>query len=415
MTGIQQNYYGVWLHEYRVGTLSQKGDHTRFVFDEDYLNSANRPVLGLHFEQDLTAKHSRALRLPEWFSNLLPEGILRDWIARDRQVSPTREMELLAQVGHDLPGAVRVREIDSPTADTEQWPEMDTSDPAGSSPPGTWKFSLAGVALKFSMLQDRDRLTLPAADQRGDWIVKLPDREFPQVPRNEYAMMRLAALAGIDVPQVELVHRDSVDGLPETVWPTGEEWAYSIRRFDRTATRGLIHIEDLAQVRNFFPEHKYDGTFETVAALIYRNRQLADLQEFVRRLTFGVLIGNGDAHLKNWSLIYRTPTRPQLAPAYDLVSTGYYRQLSGRGEEDLALKFGGRRHFGSLSLASFDRLDARLARSGSLAEVALATVRSVHAHWPRIADENLGSFPELRADIADRIARMSRQLGASDR
>lgn len=104
----RETRYAVWLRRSRVGTLYQRGDYTRFAFTEDYLDDPHRLVLGLIFEQNLKARHAAALRLPYWFSNLLPEGILREWIAADRNVSPQREMELLAQVGHDLPGAVRI-------------------------------------------------------------------------------------------------------------------------------------------------------------------------------------------------------------------------------------------------------------------------------------------------------------------
>lgn len=70
----------VWLGDYRVGTLNQRGDYTWFAFTDEYLNDLDRPVLGLLFEQDMHARHASALRLPPWFSNLLPEGLLRDSI-----------------------------------------------------------------------------------------------------------------------------------------------------------------------------------------------------------------------------------------------------------------------------------------------------------------------------------------------
>lgn len=69
---------------------------------------------------------------------------------------------------------------------------------------GPLRFSLAGVALKFSLLQKQDRLTLPAADQEGDWIVKMPDAGYPELPANEYAMMTLAGQCGIEVSEVRL-------------------------------------------------------------------------------------------------------------------------------------------------------------------------------------------------------------------
>ncbi|MGB6165775.1 MAG: HipA domain-containing protein [Pseudonocardiaceae bacterium] len=215
---------------------------------------------------------------------------------------------------------------------------------------------MAGVALKFSMLAKGDRLTLPACGVGGDWIVKLPDQTYPDVPRNEFTMMSRAASAGIAVPPVRLVHRDELDGLPPDVWPSREEWAYAIRRFDRDAHRDSVHIEDLTQVRNVYPEDKYLGNYETVAALAHRGHDLDSLREFARRLVFTILIANGDAHLKNWSLIYTDPRVPSLAPAYDMVSTAYY--LGER--EMLGLKFGGSRRFERVDVTTFERLQGRL-------------------------------------------------------
>jgi serine/threonine-protein kinase HipA len=412
MAPMIERRYGVWLGLRRVGTLNQRGDYTWFAFTDEYLSDPDRAMLGLIFEQDPSAQHSSALRLPPWFSNLLPEGRLRDWIAADRHVSIDREMELLAQVGHDLPGAVRVLPEDEPPIG--MWdPRRATVDPyAGNAirnmaEPG-WRFSLAGVGLKFSMLRKGDRLTLPAFGEGGDWIVKLPDPLFPDVPRNEYMMMTLAAHAGIEVPDRLLVHRDQLDGLPPNVWPGGELYAYAIRRFDRDERRGRVHIEDLAQVRNFYADMKYAGNFETIASLIYRRHDFPALREFVRRMAFNILISNGDAHLKNWSLIYRDPRSPTLSPAYDLVSTGLYR--IDEAPENLGLKFGKTRRFELISLASFDRLERRLGVvSVGLREVVAETVAQSVRSWPEIADQ-LSDVPLLRSGIEESIIHRSQTL-----
>src|SRR5215470_11296466 len=195
-----ERIHAAWLNHQFVGNLHQRGDHTRLELSPSYLADPRRPVLGLVFAQNLGARHAATLRLSCWFSNLLPEGRLREWIAADRGVSPQREMELLTQVGLDLPGAVRITEA---AGGPDEPPPEDKG----------WRFSLAGVALKFSMLAKGDRLTMPAFGADGDWIVKLPDPVYPDVPRNEFCMMSLAA-AGIDVPAVRLVHRDEIDGLP---------------------------------------------------------------------------------------------------------------------------------------------------------------------------------------------------------
>ncbi|WP_082801298.1 type II toxin-antitoxin system HipA family toxin [Herbidospora cretacea] len=407
MTLIEKRY-GVWLGTRRVGILHQRGDYTWFTIENEYREDPSRPVLGLQFEEDLDARHASALRLPAWFSNLLPEGVLREWIADDRGVSVDREMELLAQVGHDLPGAVRVLpEGEAP--DSGEWDpslHVKPEEPAGQN--HDWRFSLAGVALKFSMLSVGDRLTLPAYGDRGDWIVKLPDTTYPDVPRNEYAMMSLASAVGIDVPEVRLVHRDQVERLPEHIWPATEEWAYAIRRFDRDEDRNLIHIEDLAQVRGFYPHQKYRGNFETIASLIYRGRDRKALREFARRLAFSILISNGDAHLKNWSLVYFDQRVPTLAPAYDLVSTAGYR--SDGAPEDLGLKFAGSKRFVNASIDAFDHLEEKLHAHGAfLSDVVAETINRVQSAWPGIA-HHLSANPIIRRAVDRSIEAHSKTL-----
>ena len=299
--------YSVWINDYRIGSLEQRGDFSRFRLRQDYIEDPERPVLGLIFENDLNKVHSSALRLPPWFSNLLPEGRLRDWIAADRGVPIDREVELLAQVGRDLPGAVRVLDEGLPVED--DWRDGNFAGVEQEVESNGWKFSLAGVGMKFSMLRSEDRLTLPASGEGGNWIVKLPDPSFSDVPRNEFSMMTLAKHVGIDVPELLLVHRDSLSALPENAWRSNEEMAFVIRRFDRAGNGRRIHIEDMAQVSNIYPygDRKYEGNYETVASLIYRGWNIDGVKEFVRRLAFNILIGNGDAHLKNWSLIYLNP------------------------------------------------------------------------------------------------------------
>lgn len=407
-TPLIENRFGVWIGNRLAGRLHQRGDYTWFEIADDYASDPSRPVLGLQFEQDLTARHARAMRLPPWFSNLLPEGVLRQWIADERGVPVSREMELLAQVGHDLPGAVRVLAEGEAPSDEGWDPASHVLNGAPSPTVPEWRFSLAGVGLKFSMLTTDDRLSIPAYGELGDTIVKCPDRIYSEVPRNEYTMMSLAKAVGIDVPDVRLVHRDELGSLPSIVWPEAEEWAYAIKRFDRDEERRPIHIEDFAQVRNFYPEQKYNGNFETLASLIYRGQDLQALQEFARRLAFIVLIENGDSHLKNWSLIYNDLRIPTLSPAYDLVATSGYRVDSR--PESLALKLGGSRRFEHVNLVSFKILQKRLgAVDAELPDVVAQLIKDVVAEWPRF-EENLSAVPTIRRAVGDSIKARSVSL-----
>ncbi|WP_374985375.1 type II toxin-antitoxin system HipA family toxin [Streptomyces fradiae] len=422
MAKLPEKYYAVLLHSRRIGTLCQKGDYTRFLLNESYVTDAHRPVLGLRFEEDLRAPYASALRLPRWFSNLLPEGPLREWIADDRGVSLDREMELLAQVGHDLPGAVQVLHADGPD-DGWEWPDGDRPGGGGRRPDGIyrfpasdspWRFSLAGVALKFSMLAKGDRLTVPAAGVHGDWLVKFPDYRHPDVPRNEFTMMSLARASGLDVPDVRLMHRDELEGLPDRMWPNDEQWAYAVRRFDRAQDerRTAVHIEDFAQVRDKYPQDKYQSTFETVAAIAYRGRDTESLREAARRFAFSIVVGNGDAHLKNWSLIYRDRRVPSLSPAYDLVSTIPYAPSDE--PEDLGLKFGGSKSFERVRLTAFERLESALDRrfgttGARLRQEAVQTVERTRAHWPEF-EVHLADNPDVRGTIGTWINSCAQRL-----
>lgn len=387
---VREVQHAVWLRNRHVGVLHQRGDYTRLTFDVSYRDDPERPVLGLYFEETVLAPQSSALRIPPWFSNLLPEGRVRDWVAEDRGVSVDREMELLAHVGRDLPGAVRIMPIGlQPIEESMSWEHSDNQDllpePSDTESHPGWRISLAGVQLKFAMLSKDDRLTIPGFGEGSDWIVKLPDRQFSMLPQNEFAMMTLARRAGIDVPEIKLVHRDQLSGIPANVWPGDEEWAYAVKRFDRGPQRRLIHIEDLAQVRNFYPHDKYRGNFETIASLIYRQHDIRALREFARRMTFIILTSNGDAHLKNWSLIYRDERIPTLSPAYDLVSTDIYR--AGDDQEDLGLKFGGSKQFDRVSLRIFQRLERRLnATEANLSDIVTETVELVRQNWLEVAE-----------------------------
>ena len=381
-----------------VAHLYARGDYTWLEWQQGYWDDPDRPILGLRFEDNPEERVAAALRLPPWFSNLLPEGRLRQWVALDAGINEQREMLLLVRLGLGLPGAVIVEPVEGEADPT--WRPEQVQFPAVRRHDGeVLRFSLAGVALKFSLLQSGDRLTLPAGNQEGDWIVKMPDAVYPEVPANEFAMMSLAQRCGIDVPEIKMWHRDELPTLPEMAWPQGQEWAYAIRRFDREGN-SRIHIEDLAQVRGFYPDRKYDGSFETAAALMYRGRDEASYLEFVRRLFFSFAIGNGDMHLKNTSLIYRNPRRPVISPAYDLVSTAPYRM---DGSEDLGLKLGRSKRFDEVSPQSFTLLARRI---GASAENTMRTVAEVAGRlgdaWPEMS-EMLDRLPNHRAWLDRRI------------
>lgn len=371
----------VRLHGAPIGTLTRVGgDRTIFAFNDDYIDDDDRPVLGLAFKDALgqlitDVRHAR-IRVPPFFSNLLPEGPLRDYLAESAGVHPSREFFLLWVLGSDLPGAVTVM-----PADGEPWPldgDVDGDEGAGDPRGNALRFSLAGVQLKFSAIHNaRGGLTIPAKGVGGSWIVKLPSREFLRVPENEYSMLTLARLVGLNVPPLELVDVDAVENLPHGIGSL-EGQALAVRRFDRQADGTALHMEDFAQVFGVYPDDKYKrASARGIATVIGAECGEADIAEFIRRLTFNTLIGNADMHLKNWSLTYPDRRRAALAPAYDFVSTVAYIP-----DGEAALNFSRTKRFDRFSedelshLAAKARLPQRL-----VLDTARDTVELFHQHW----------------------------------
>ena len=246
---------------------------------------------------------------------------------------------------------------------------------------------------------------LPAHGESGDWIVKTPDGRYPGLVANEAAMMRLASEVGIEVPEVHVRHYDQVDGLGEGVWPSNEDEAYVVRRFDRSPG-GRIHIEDFAQVLGCFGagEEKYRSTVESLAAIAYRGRDHASLREMVRRTVFNLLIGNGDAHLKNWSLIYPDRKIARLSPAYDLVCTAAYPDHA-----DLGLPFFGTARLSEISRDHFVRLQAGLnVDDDDVLDVVDEMIDRFSSAWAAGAAERVPS--RVAAWIEEHLERIRQQL-----
>ncbi|WJK41250.1 type II toxin-antitoxin system HipA family toxin [Solwaraspora sp. WMMA2056] len=349
---------GEWQN---VGRLVNNDEITRFESDEGYWRQERRLVLGQIFEEnEPTWRPSQRVSVPTWFSHLLPEGYLRSAVALATSVNPKREFPMLLRLGRDdLPGAVRIV-LAEPSSVDLGLAEPLTSENVEAPEDAVLKFSLAGVQPKFSVVMTNARgLTIPARGQAGDWIVKLPDGRpgFGGVPQSELAGLELARRIGIPTPEAMLFEVADIEGLPG--WARSYPGdALAVKRFDRKPNGGRVHAEVLAQVLDVPTTNerlKYvRANFETVASLIGALCGPDAIFDVVDRIVLNVVIGNGDAHLKNWALTYPNGVLPALSPAYDIVPTVLYIE-----NDDLGLKLDGSREFGSVTPASFDRMANR--------------------------------------------------------
>ncbi|CAN5481925.1 type II toxin-antitoxin system HipA family toxin [soil metagenome] len=361
----------------RVGWLSEVGDSLRLSFDPEYVGNAGRLTLSQLYRgataqetvQILNAVNDERLvrvkLLPAFFSNLLPEGRNRERLAQRRGCDVTDELNLLAAAGHDLSGAVEVLpglQVPSDVLELHVTQHLDAIEPLAVAAPLEDGFSVDGFQTKFSAVQDGERYVVRSGDTAGSFLAKLPYAQHPDVVRNEATCYRLAAAVGMNTAQVSVEPIDKLD-VPDSVKETFDQFLL-VRRFDRVALpdglTGRIHFEELTQALGIDARHKYRNLEGAMRALLVMLKSSdasgqQDIDEFFRRWTVNALMGNTDAHAKNWGLLYPDGIHPVLAPAYDLVCVAaYFDPLVG------------------MRLATNERMDRSLRMWGEDAAEALA-------------------------------------------
>jgi len=387
MDNIPLKTLEILLNEIRVGFLTHFQDGKNvFVFDEHYIEmESDRPTLSLSFtEKKLLSAKTSMLKLPSFFSNLLPEGALRNLISEQLKIHIDDEFRILKALGHDLPGAVIAKPInvqvnESHITDSSDFKRDEITET------NALHFSLAGMQMKFSVEKLDGRLTLPKPETLGHYILKTPSNIHADVPVNEYSMMKLAESVGIEIPEVQLIEMDKVSRLPNIKYPN-EKYAYVIKRFDRTESDTRIHIEDFAQIFSVRSNEKYTATnYDSMAKLMYETFQnnLEELKKFIARIIFNILIGNTDAHLQNWSVIYHDTINPQLAPAYDLVSTLPY--IDNR---ELALNFAKLKNFYQINESTLEYFAERIGFNKKIIfDVTNNITEKANETWPTLLKE----------------------------
>lgn len=201
----------------------------------------------------------------------------------------------------------------------------------------TGKLSISGVQPKLSMKLDKKNNSLISVAEGGEYILKPQIAAFSNIPENEQCCMDIAAELGINVP-------------PHCLLPLKDRsWAYIVKRFDRES--GLkIHQEEFFQILE--SGDKYKGSVEQIGR---RLKEIStapgyDVQLLFERVVFNFIIGNGDAHLKNYSIAYRDKETIRLTPAYDIVCS----KLVIPDEEDSALSINSKKN--GLKRDDFDKL-----------------------------------------------------------
>jgi len=357
----------VYLHNELTGHLVQDdGGQMLFTYAESWLNKPGPTALSRSLplrKQRFSRKECRG-----FFGGILPEESKREIIARNLGISARNDYAMLEQIGGECAGAVTF--IPASEKLPEQHYGYRTLSPAELAaklrelPKRPLLAGDAGIRLSLAGAQDKvavrievDEISLPLGGAPSTHILKPAVERFAGVVFNEHLCMKLAAAVGLPAAQVESRNIDGMDYL-------------LVERYDRMrrqVTGGeqvldRLHQEDFCQAQGFVSEMKYQKengpSLKQCFSLLREvsSAPVVDLVRFLDAVIYNFLVGNNDAHGKNFSLLYQgvgpENLEIRLAPLYDIVSTVYYPELS----KEMAMKIGGEYLSERVTPKDFERL-----------------------------------------------------------
>jgi serine/threonine-protein kinase HipA len=328
-----------------------------------------------------------------FFANLLPEGEIRELIAKQFRISEQNAYALLEKIGGECAGAVSILPQGSQPVDRSGYRELDEEAfhkmlaelprrPLLAGDKGI-RLSLAGAQNKLPVyIDDEDKIYIATGSSPSTHILKPPIPRIEESVENEAFCMTLAWR--MQLPVADVVMRKNEDKI------------LVVTRYDRERKKDgsvvRLHQEDFCQALGILPEQKYESeggpSLERCFALLKEHsiRPAADQRALLGWVIFNVLIGNADAHAKNLSILF-TEKGPQLAPFYDLLSTQVYPNLA----EKLAMKIGGENRIGWLHARNWERF----ADAVSLKRrYVLGTVRSMAERIVSVVEPLAKSYEE---------------------
>lgn len=297
----------------KVGELRRIPKGCEFAYDADFISSSEGAI-ALHLPKTAQPLVTEGLlNLPTYFAGLLPEGVMLDAVQSLTRSAKDDLFTVLAATGNNAIGDVTVHipgtakgTTDHNLEDAQRALKEVLSKKGGSVEAIS---AIAGVQPKMSLGG------LVRSHRQDRYIAKFPTEQFPGLPQNEAACMMLARRCGLRTPKA---------------WV--QNGVYVVERFDRVKTSSsqteMLHIEDMMQAMNLFSNAKYSVNFEEICqAMVNVGVSMAGILEALKLYAFSYIIGNGDLHGKNVSLMRGSRGQWMLTPAYDLVSTLPYKHL----------------------------------------------------------------------------------------
>ncbi|MCJ1707064.1 HipA domain-containing protein [Microbacterium sp. VKM Ac-2923] len=379
-----------WLEGIHAGQFARADDGVvTFTYSED---APATPIsLSLPREGGWTRAAPTNL-----LDNLVPDREhARRRMAEVYGASGTGTFELLQKAGGDVAGGLLLLpEGEVPSAGPARLNpalDRDVADRINSIKldPDAWaprdvpaRFSLAGTQGKFALARVDADWYWSNESVPSTHILKPGNREHRDRELAEAAAMTLAADVGVPAPKVAILH-------------TYDQTAFIIERFDRAVTSTSLlakrlHAEDLAQSIGLSPGEKYGVTAEQIVGKLREVDGTGSLaRAFIQQLAFNVLVGNADAHAKNYSVLLR-PGGVSLAPIYDVVPTGLYPSF----EQELAMRISGARYPQAVSRDHWRKFARRVAMDPDdvvsiVSGVAIGMAEMNDSAWVQLDDDHV--------------------------
>ena len=405
----------VYLQDKLAGSLEQTdGGDLAFTYDADYLDAAH---YGISLSLPLQSDAFKGSQVKAFFSGLLPDESVRARLAKYLGLSEKNSFALLEAVGGDCAGALALFPHGDNLSESSDDVEVLDDDrlrevldlikrrPMLAGDDGC-RFCLAGAQDKLAVGFEDGHVLLIKGGAPTTHILKPMIERVKDSAHNELFCMKLAKKIGIDVPEASL---HFVGDIPY----------YLVERYDRHIGEDgaimRIHQEDFCQALGIAPEIKYEGEGGPSIAACQdvvtkaAARPAADQIKLLNIVIFNYLVGNADAHGKNFSLLYKG-NKPELAPAYDLLSTAIYPDLSKK----MAMKIGGKYKPEDVYQRHFYRLvpDTKAAQSAMDKRIKTMTEKMMEAApslKESLAADGLASgvFDEIIAIIETRAMHLS--------
>ena len=405
----------VYLNDRKVGRLDDENGSLSFTYDAGYLTSGVCEPLS----------HALALRNEPYshreiepvLSNLLPDDIIRTRLGEILQIPRENTFAFLKAIGGDCAGAVSFFPADKrPAADAVgEFREL-SDDEAGAVLDNLekrpldvgeegFRISGAGAQDKLIACVKGGRVLLPLNGTPSTHIIKTEMRNYPGSVENEWYAMSLASACGLSAAESEIA-------------VIGGKRRFVSTRYDRSPFEGVVrrlHQEDFCQMLGIDPRRKYEalggpGVVSSFRLLRELSVSASDALEFIDRLIFNFLVGNGDAHGKNFSVLYNGGVA-ELAPMYDVMCTTVYPEVGRR----MAMKIDDEYAFKWITPGKFVRMAMKIGVSEKvmLREIAKMS-RRVERTAPIVAIRCGRKWPSLvYSTIEKGIANRLRQLSFS--